>query len=52
VAYAESLFAAGVPVELHVFSGAYHLAYLLPAAKVNQRRVVERATVLRRALYD
>ncbi len=50
VAYAESLFAANVPVELHVFSGAYHLAYLIPTSKVEQRRAEERIIVLRRAL--
>ncbi|WP_030932093.1 alpha/beta hydrolase [Streptomyces sp. NRRL S-646] len=51
VAYAESLFAAGVPVETHVFSGAYHLAYLIPTAKVSLRRAEERITVLRTALH-
>ncbi|MEV6481203.1 alpha/beta hydrolase [Streptomyces sp. NPDC051576] len=50
VAYAENLFAAGVPVETHVFSGAYHLAYLMPTAKVSLRRAEERITVLRAAL--
>lgn len=52
VAYAENLFAAGVPVETHVFSGAYHLAYLLPTAKVSRRRAEERIAVLRNALHD
>lgn len=51
VAYAESLFAAGVPVELHVFSGAYHLACLVATANVSQRKAEERITVLRRALH-
>ncbi|MFJ3659349.1 alpha/beta hydrolase [Streptomyces sp. NPDC090119] len=51
VAYAENLFAAGVPVETHVFSGAYHLAYLLPTAKVSLRRAEERIVVLRSALH-
>jgi acetyl esterase/lipase len=51
VAYAENLFAAGVPVESHVFSGAYHLAYLMPAAKVSLRRAEERVAVLRAALH-
>ncbi|CAL9422925.1 alpha/beta hydrolase [Streptomyces sp. enrichment culture] len=52
VAYAENLFAAGVPVETHVFSGAYHLAYLIPTARVSRRRAEERVTVLRHALHD
>ncbi|MGI5258383.1 alpha/beta hydrolase [Streptomyces angustmyceticus] len=51
VAYAESLFAAGVPVELHVFPGAYHLAYLVATARVSKRRVEERIDVLQRALH-
>ncbi|WP_043264799.1 alpha/beta hydrolase [Streptomyces sp. CT34] len=51
VAYAETLFAAGIPVEVHVFSGAYHLAYLIPTAKVSRRRAEERVTVLRHALH-
>ncbi|GAA0487586.1 alpha/beta hydrolase [Streptomyces olivaceiscleroticus] len=52
VAYAESLFAAGIPVELHVFPGAYHLAYLVAGAQVSKRRVAERIDVLRRALHS
>ncbi|MFJ2609976.1 alpha/beta hydrolase [Streptomyces sp. NPDC091279] len=51
VAYAENLFAAGIPVETHVFSGAYHLAYLMPTAKVSLRRAEERIVVLRSALH-
>ncbi|MER5448732.1 alpha/beta hydrolase [Streptomyces sp. NPDC002764] len=51
VSYAQSLFAAEVPVELHVFPGAYHLAFLVPTAAVTRRRAEERTTVLRRALH-
>ncbi|GAU68135.1 hypothetical protein SSP35_06_02230 [Streptomyces sp. NBRC 110611] len=52
LAYAEKLFATGIPVEVHVFSGAYHLAYLIPTAKVSRRRAEERITVLRHALHS
>ncbi|MFF9404717.1 alpha/beta hydrolase [Streptomyces anandii] len=51
VAYAQNLYAAEVPVELHVFPGAYHLAFLVPTAEVTRRRTEERAAVLRRALH-
>jgi acetyl esterase/lipase len=52
VMYAEALFAAGVSVELHVMPSAYHLAYLVPNAKVERRRADERIAVLRRALCE
>ncbi|WP_017347122.1 alpha/beta hydrolase [Pantoea sp. A4] len=50
VNYAEKLFAADVPTELHVYAGAYHLAYLIPHAQISQRRNADRVTILKRVL--
>ncbi len=51
MAYADRLIAANVPVELHVFPGAYHgFDVLAPASALAQRALAERNAVLRRAL--
>ena len=51
IAYAEKLFSAGVSVELHVFSGAYHLAYLNRQSNISQRTSEERIKVLSKILF-
>lgn len=50
VEYAEKLFSFDIPVELHVYAGAYHLAYLIPNAKISARRNSDRIQQLERIL--
>ncbi|WP_158840893.1 alpha/beta hydrolase [Saccharothrix deserti] len=50
IAYALKLIDAGVPVELHVFSGTFHASVLVAFAQQSQREMAEEAVVLRRAL--
>ncbi|MCE6993588.1 alpha/beta hydrolase [Saccharothrix sp. S26] len=50
VAYAVRLMDAGVPVELHVFSGTFHGSVLVEHAQQAQRELEEEVVVLRRAL--
>jgi acetyl esterase/lipase len=50
--YALRLARAGVPVELHVYPGAFHGSELFaPAAALSQRMVADRDQALRRALH-
>jgi acetyl esterase/lipase len=51
IAFASSLLAAGVPVELHVHPGAFHGSELLaPTAAVSQRQLTRRMEALCEAL--
>ncbi|ONI85678.1 esterase [Saccharothrix sp. ALI-22-I] len=50
IAYALKLIDAGVPVELHLFSGTFHGSSLLAYAQQAQRELEEEIVVLRRAL--
>jgi acetyl esterase len=50
IAYALALLAAGVPVEFHLFPGAFHGSSMVAAAEVSQREAAERIAVLRKAL--
>jgi acetyl esterase/lipase len=51
VTFAQRLWAAGVPCELHVYPGAYHGSEFFAAdASLSQRIVAERHAALRRAL--
>lgn len=50
IAYALRLIEAGVPVELHVFSGTFHGSHMIEHAQQTQRELDEEVAVLRRAL--
>ena len=50
--YALRLARAGVPVELHVYPGAFHgCEGLAPSATLSQRMVADRRQALKRALH-
>jgi acetyl esterase/lipase len=52
IAYAQRLIAADVPVELHVYPGAFHGAeVLVPAAALSQRMLVDQDQALKRVLH-
>jgi acetyl esterase len=48
--YAQRLLQAGVPVELHQWSGTFHGSQAILSADVSQRQITELSAVLRRAL--
>lgn len=50
IAYAQSLLAAGIPCELHLFPGTFHGSAMVAHAEVSQREAAEAIAVLRRAL--
>lgn len=50
ILYALRLLQAGVPVELHQWSGTFHGSQAILSAEVSQRQIIELADVLRRAL--
>jgi acetyl esterase/lipase len=52
IEYAQRMIDAGVPVELHVYPGAFHGSELFaPAAAISQRMIAEQDHALRRALH-
>jgi acetyl esterase/lipase len=52
VAFAESLAAAGVPTELHVYPGAYHASEVFaPTAPLSEQIWAARIAALQRALH-
>jgi len=50
--YGQRLLQAGVPVELHQWSGTFHGSQAILSAEVSQRQLAELGTALRRALMD
>jgi acetyl esterase/lipase len=52
ITYALRLLQAGVPVELHHWSGTFHGSQAILSADVSQRQMSEVATALRRALAE
>jgi acetyl esterase len=52
IAYALGLLQAGVPVELHQWSGTFHGSQAVLSAEVSQRQVAELTAALRRALAE
>ena len=52
IAFAQQLTAADVPVELHVYPGAFHGAeVLVPSAALSRRMIADQDEALRRALH-
>jgi len=52
IVYGQRLMSAEVPVELHVYPGAYHGFYsTAPTAEISRRFVAERDSILKRALH-
>jgi acetyl esterase/lipase len=50
MAYAQTLLAAGAPVELHLFPGTFHGSKAVASAEVSKREMAEQVAVLRQAL--
>ncbi len=50
IVHALRLLEAGVPVELHQWSGTFHGSQAILSAEVSQRQIGELGAVLRRAL--
>ncbi|MFF3751732.1 alpha/beta hydrolase [Streptomyces sp. NPDC002018] len=49
--YAHLLIQAGVPTELHHYSGAFHLAHAIPGTALGTRMITERIAAIRRLLH-
>jgi acetyl esterase len=52
IGYALRLLQAGMPVELHQWSGTFHGSQAIVTAEVSQRQIAELATALSRALAE
>ncbi|MGV3244982.1 alpha/beta hydrolase [Staphylococcus sp. 11261D007BR] len=52
MAYAHRLINAGVPTELHVYPGLYHLGELVPGARIKDQILKDRVNALKRAFND
>jgi acetyl esterase/lipase len=48
--YARRLTEAGVPTELHLYSGAFHIAHILPGTKIGTRMNADKFEAIRRML--
>ena len=50
VEYSEKLFFYDIPVELHIYAGAYHLAYLIPNSQISKRRSTDRIKIFEKII--
>ena len=48
--YARMLIQAEVPTEVHHYTGAFHLAHVIPGPRIGARMVGDRIKAIRRAL--
>ncbi|MER5795480.1 alpha/beta hydrolase [Streptomyces sp. NPDC001980] len=48
--YARLLIQAGVPTEVHHYSGAFHLAHMIPGTAIGNRMIAARVDAIRRLL--
>jgi acetyl esterase len=49
--YAHLLIQAGVPTDLHHYSGAFHMAHVIPGTAIGTRMIAERVTAIQRLLH-
>ncbi|MFH0717576.1 alpha/beta hydrolase [Staphylococcus delphini] len=52
MSYARRLVLSGVPTELHVYSGLYHLGELIPGTRIHKKLLNDRLYSMKRAFYD
>lgn len=49
--YARRLIRAGVPTEVHHYSGAFHMAHIIPGTTIGARMIADRIEAIRRMLH-